>query len=719
MKRKILKAFLQWLLTFLYKVEVRGMENFHNAGDRVLIIANHSSLLDPLLLGVFLPEEVTFAINTHIAQKAWLKPFLHLAKLFVMDPNNPLSSKALIRHLEQDKKAVIFPEGRITVTGALMKIYDGTGMVADHSKAGVLPIRIEGAQYTPFSHLRGRVRLRWFPKITINILPATVVSPPAHLQSRERRKMAGQMLADVMTEMMFATSDYHRTLFSAVLDARKIHGGRHIVLEDMAREPTHFNRLITASFCLGNKLKRMTTRGENVGVLMPNSSRTVMLMLGLQAFGRVPAMLNYSVGIRNMLLACQTAQLKRVVTSRRFVDAANLQEAVERIGEETEVVYLEDLARSVTTADKTIAAAQSLTTRVWYKYVSVKPTDPAVVLFTSGSEGTPKGVVLSHQNLLANREQIAAKIDFTSQDIILNALPMFHAFGLTAGTLLPLISGMRTFLYVSPLHYRVVPEVAYEINATVLFGTNTFLAGYARQAHPYDFYSIRYVFAGAEKLQEKTRRTWASKFGIRILEGYGATETSPILTINTPMYYREGTVGQFLPHIDHRLERVPGIHSGSRLHVSGPNIMLGYLLHKEPGRLVPPSSKYGDGWYDTGDIVHIDDDRFVTICGRAKRFAKIGGEMVSLAIAEELASGKWPDAQHAVIALPDPKKGEQLILVSDCPNASRADLLELANDIGEINLPKKVIITKTVPLLASGKIDYPAVQSLAELELKG
>lgn len=718
MKRKILKTFLQWLLTFLYKVEVKGVENFQNAGDRVLIIANHSSLLDPLLLGVFLPEEVTFAVNTHIAKKVWMKPFLQLAKLFVMDPTNPLSSKALIRHLEQNKKAVIFPEGRITVTGALMKIYDGTGMVADRSKAGVLPIRIEGAQYTPFSHLRGRVRLRWFPKITINILPATVVSPPAHLQRRERRKMAGQMLADVMTEMMFETSDYHRTLFSAVLDARKIHGGRHIVLEDMTRQPISFNKLITASFCLGNKLKQITARGENVGVLMPNSSRTVMLMLGLQAFGRVPAMINCSAGIRNMLLACQTAQLKRVVTSRRFVDGANLQAAVDRISNEADVVYLEDFAQGITLADKAKAAAQSLTTRLWYKYVGVKSTDPAVVMFTSGSEGTPKGVVLSHENLLANREQIAAKIDFTSQDIILNALPMFHAFGLTAGTLLPLISGMRAFLYVSPLHYRVVPEVAYEINATVLFGTNMFLAGYARQAHPYDFYSVRYVFAGAEKLQEDTRRTWAAKFGIRILEGYGATETSPILTINTPMYYRESSVGHFLPHVDHRLERVPGIKSGSRLHVSGPNIMLGYLLHKEPGRLVPPSSKYGDGWYDTGDIVNIDDDRFLTICGRAKRFAKIGGEMVSLAIAEELASKKWPDSQHAVVALPDPKKGEQLVLISDCPGASRTGLQEHANDICEINLPKKVIFTNTVPLLASGKIDYPAVQSLAEQALQ-
>ena len=323
-------------------------------------------------------------------------------------------------------------------------------------------------------------------------------------------------------------------------------------------------------------------------------------------------------------------------------------------------------------------------------------------------------MVLSHANLLANREQLAARVDFSARDIILNALPLFHSFGLTAGTLLPLLSGMRAFFYPSPLHYRIVPEVSYDINATILFGTNTFLAGYARFAHPYDFYSVRYVFAGAEKLQEATRRVWADKFGLRILEGYGATETSPVLAANTPMDNAAGSVGRFLPGIEHRLEPVPGVERGGRLYVRGPNVMLGYLLHDRPGELVPTDSALGAGWYDTGDIVSLDKAGFVRIEGRAKRFAKVGGEMVSLAAVEELAARVWPGALHAVVSVPDPQKGEQLVLITEQAGAERAELSAFARQdgIGEISVPRQIVITTAVPLLGTGKIDYAAARAL-------
>src|SRR5690606_17075623 len=202
------------------------------------------------------------------------------------------------------------------------------------------------------------------------------------------------------------------------------------------------------------------------------------------------------------------------------------------------------------------------------------PDDPAVILFTSGSEGEPKGVMLSHTNLLSNREQLAARFDFNAQDVILNVLPVFHAFGLTAGTLLPLLSGMRLFLYPSPLHYRIIPEVAYDINATILFGTNTFLHGYAKHAHPYDFYSVRYVFAGAEKLQSDTRRIWMEKVGLRVLKSYEATKSSTVSSSNAPMYYREGTVGRFFPGVKWRVEEVPCVAEGGRVNVEGPNVLL-------------------------------------------------------------------------------------------------------------------------------------------------
>lgn len=716
----LVKYFLRGLLTALYKVEVKGIENLAAAGKRVLIVANHTSFLDAVFLAMFLPDDMTYAVNTQVAQRRLFKPFFRLTRIFPMDPTNPLSTKSLIRYLQQDKRAVIFPEGRITVTGALMKIYDGTGLVADRSQAMVVPVRIDGAQYTPFSRLRGRLRLRWFPKVTLTVLEPRRISPPDDMRGRARRKYAGKALADVMTEMMFATSNYRRSLFQALLDAREVHGGRHRIVEDIQRKPLSYNQLITSSFVLGRAVAQHTQHGEYVGLLVPSVNTAVITFLGLHAYGRVPAMLNYTVGARGMLSACTTAGIRTVITSRRFVTAAKLDEAMGILSKQVRLLYLEDLAQGLSLYDKIRGWLQTRMALTVYRRNggATQPDSPAVILFTSGSEGTPKGVVLSHANLLANREQLAARVDFSAQDIILNALPLFHSFGLTAGTLLPLFSGMKIFFYPSPLHYRIVPEMAYEVNATVLFGTNTFLAGYARFAHPYDFYSVRYVFAGAEKLQEETRRLWSEKFGVRIFEGYGATETSPVLAANTPMENAPGSVGRLMPGIDYKLLAVPGVAEGGRLYVRGPNIMLGYLLHDQPGKLVPPSCELGSGWYDTGDIVTMDTHGYIRICGRAKRFAKIGGEMVSLTAVEELVAGAWPGHAHAVVSLPDKHKGEQLVLVTEYAEAERGALQQRAKTVGvtEINVPKKLLKVKKLPLLGTGKIDYHGVTALAQKE---
>ncbi|MGZ8157475.1 MAG: AMP-binding protein [Methylobacter sp.] len=714
----MLKKILRWLLTLIYKVEIKGLDNYEKAGKRVLIISNHTSFLDPLLLGVFLPGDITFAINTHISERWWLKPFLGLSRVFPMDPTHPISLKDLIHHLQQDTHTVIFPEGRITVTGSLMKIYDGTGMVADKSEAAILPVRIEGAEYTHFSRLRNIVRLRLFPKITIQILPHTYVSPPPELRGKNRRKYSGHILADIMTEMMFATSHYRQTVFASLLEARKIHGGKHIVAKDLERIPLSYDNLITRSIAIGNALKQMTDVEENVGIFLPNSTKTLAVILGLQLYGRVPAMLNYSTGSAGMISACNTAQVKTVLTSRRFIELGNLAEEAAHLGEQVKLVYLEDLAARLSAWDKFQALAQCKTANIWYKHTQYSPDSPAVVLFTSGSEGTPKGVVLSHSNILANLKQLEARINFNARDVVLNFLPMFHSFGFTVGTMLPMLNGMTTFIYPTPLHYAVIPEIAYEIGATIMFGTNTFLAGYAKKAHAYDFFNMRYVVAGAEKLQETTRQLWADKFGIRILEGYGATETTPIASVNTPMDYKAGTVGRFMPSMDYKLEPVEGIEDAGRLHVSGPNIMLGYLLADNPGKLVPPKSIYGDGWYDTGDIVNVDDEGFISIRGRSKRFAKVSGEMVSLTAVEQMASNAWPDAHHAAISLPEAKKGEQVILLTTQKQATINDLAEASKGVAHILLPKKILIVDAIPVMATGKTNYIAVTELAAAKVK-
>jgi acyl-[acyl-carrier-protein]-phospholipid O-acyltransferase/long-chain-fatty-acid--[acyl-carrier-protein] ligase len=416
-------------------------------------------------------------------------------------------------------------------------------------------------------------------------------------------------------------------------------------------------------------------------------------------------MINFSAGVANIEAACMAAKIRTIVSSRGFVERARLEKLVDALAETLRIVYLEDLRETVSLADK-------LRALVRYRRAIVPRTadDPAAILFTSGSEGTPKGVVLSHRNMLTNAAQAAARIDFGRTDKVFNALPVFHAFGLTVGLVLPVVSGVPVFLYPSPLHYRIVPELVYGANATIMFGTDTFLSGYARAAHPYDFRSVRYVLAGAEPVKEATRRTWAEKFGLRILEGYGVTETAPALALNTPMFNRFGTVGRLLPGIEARLEPVPGVEEGGRLYVRGPNVMLGYLKADNPGVLQPPE----EGWHDTGDIVAIDRDGFVTIKGRAKRFAKIGGEMISLAAIETLASELWPDALSAVVTQPDPRRGERLVLVTEQKGATRAALQAHARAKGasDLMVPAEIMIVDKLPLLGSGKPDLTAVESL-------
>ncbi|MFO1417563.1 MAG: AMP-binding protein [Methylotetracoccus sp.] len=711
---RIAKLVTHRLLSWLYKVRVNGLEHYAAAGDRVLIVANHTSYLDPIVLWAFLPDDVTFAINTRIAASWWVRPTLKFVRVFPMDPTNPMSIKALTRYLQKDRKAVIFPEGRITVTGALMKIYDGAGLIADKSDAVILPARVDGAQYTPFSRLHGVVRLRWFPRISLNFLPPRKLPVAAETAGRaDQRRTAGAVLSDLMCEMIFTTGERYKTLFAAVLDARRVHGGRRQVLEDISRRRISYDRLITQTLAIGKSLDRALDGERTIGILLPSSANTVAVLLALQLRERVPAMLNYSAGPDSVVAACRLSLVHTVVTSRRFLQVAKLEDLgalLEASG--VRLVHCEDLASQIGAIAKAKAYFGAMTADTWYRDAPREPDAPAVVLFTSGSEGTPKGVVLSHANLLSNRAQLAARVDFTAQDVVLNALPLFHSFGLTAGTLLPLLSGMVTFLYPSPLHYRVIPEVAYDINATILFGTNTFLAAYAKHAHPYDFYSMHYVFAGAEKLQADTRRLWAEKFGIRILEGYGVTETSPVLAVNTSMHYRQGTVGRLLPGIQYRLEPVPGIERGGRLHVHGPNVMLGYLTEQQPGVVIPPGSVYGDGWHDTGDIVEVDEDGFVTIAGRAKRFAKIAGEMVSLTRVEELAARAWPNVPSAALNAPDPRKGEQIILFTEHRSASRDDLVSRARQdgFGELLIPREIRVLDALPLLATGKVDYQTLQ---------
>lgn len=516
----------------------------------------------------------------------------------------------------------------------------------------------------------------------------------------------------------FDASTTHTTLFAALLAAGRRQGLDKDILEDADRQPQSYRRLILGSLVLGAKLDALGRAGEAIGVLLPNAAGLVVTVFGLNAFGRVAALLNFTSGARNLCSAARTGPLSVVVTSRRFIEAAKLGDIVAALGaaeiapgRRVEIVYLEDVRRSIGTWDKLKGLWRSKFAAGFHRRRAKAADKPAVILFTSGTEGVPKGVALTSTNLVANASQIFAHAAgmLSPADTVMNPLPMFHSFGLTAGTLMPLLNGMKVVLYPSPLHYKEVPKLIGATKATVLFGTDTFLQGYARMAAENDLSSVRYAIAGAERVKDTTRALWG-KSGAMILEGYGATECSPVIACNLPETNRPGSVGRLLPGQEARLEPVEGITHGGRLHIRGPNVMAGYLLSDRPGVIVPPVG----GWHDTGDIVTIDDG-FVTITGRAKRFAKIGGEMISLAAVENLASGLWPEANHVCVSLPDPKRGESLVLVTDQQGADREALSSYAREQGlpELAVPRQVLVVPAVPVLGTGKLDLPAALELA------
>jgi acyl-[acyl-carrier-protein]-phospholipid O-acyltransferase/long-chain-fatty-acid--[acyl-carrier-protein] ligase len=501
------------------------------------------------------------------------------------------------------------------------------------------------------------------------------------------------------------------TLFRALLQSLSRHGKARIALEDPERKPLSYGNLVLSALVLGRKLAALTGEREQVGVLLPNMQAMAVTLFGLTAYGRVPALLNFTAGVKNLRAAAELAQLKTIVTSRRFVDQGKLDDELEALSEGRRVVYLEDVRKQLTSLDKALGALASFVPGLVHRSHEAAPDDPAVILFTSGTEGKPKGVALSHANLVSNARQVFAHAAgaISERDIFMNPLPAFHSFGLTAGLMVPLLHGMKCVLYPSPLHYKQVPKLIAETGATFLLATDTFLQGYARAADPDDLKSVRYVVAGAERVKPETRRMWAP-YGTTILEGYGCTECSPVIAVNTPAAMREGSVGRLLPGIETQLHPIEGISEGGGLRVRGPNVMAGYLSAEEPGRVMAPE----DGWHDTGDIVALEDG-FVVIRGRAKRFAKLGGEMISLAAVETMISGLWPDQNHVVVALPDARKGEQLVLVTEKPDADRNLLQEAAKAQGfpELWVPRAILVTHSIPVLGSGKIDYGATRELA------
>jgi acyl-[acyl-carrier-protein]-phospholipid O-acyltransferase / long-chain-fatty-acid--[acyl-carrier-protein] ligase len=500
-------------------------------------------------------------------------------------------------------------------------------------------------------------------------------------------------------------------VFPALLNARKEYGGKKIALHDADDRKLSYDDIIRAAFALGHALKKGTKRGEAIGVMLPTGAGAVITFFAVNAYGRVPAMLNFTAGPRNIKAALKAAKVKKIISAHAFIEKAELHDLVGELKDAAEFIYLEDVRKSLGAADKAAGALGPVAPFMFIKHIDHKA--PAVILFTSGTEGDPKGVVLSHFNIVGNIHQILAHVPeaLTPNDVLFNPLPTFHCFGLTAGALLPLLGGMKSVLHPSPLQTKVIPKRVQDTGATILFATDTFLNQYIRACQGNELGKLRFAVCGAERVRDETRQLVQKRFAVELLEGYGATEAAPVIAVNQPGHNRPGTVGRPLPGMELKFEPVPGIENGGRMLCKGPNVMQGYLQAAKPGEL----QKLDDGWHDTGDIVSQDEFGALTIRGRLKRFAKIGGEMVSLAVVENCASTLWREHDHAAAVLPDKRKGEQIVLLTTHPKADRSDLQRWAQDHGvnELSLPRKIFQVPAIPVLGTGKMDIGAVQKLA------
>ncbi len=702
--------FKLYFVTF-HRVKVEGLDRAPREAARLIVVANHASLIDGLLVWTYLRLPLRIVVDRTAAAKWLFRPFAHNIHTVEIDSANPYALKDVVRLVTEGAPLLIFPEGRRTSTGSLMKIYDGTGFVALHASSAILPLHLE-TYHTLYARKHPGRRLFAPVSMTVGRL-----QPPLsfeHLSRTKRKRAATAALYRMLSDVYLEAHNRPSTLGREFLISCSAHRRRPL-FDDATGGRASYGKALAAAFALG-RFMSSEVKGQNdsVALMLPNLTVAALLFMGVQLFRKTAVFLNYSAGPAAVAHALAIADPPVVATSRTLLERIRFDQ---NLFGERRIIFVEDLKSVIRRRDKAWGLMRSFFPG---KYAALSAGDEestACVLFTSGSEGAPKGVCLSHRNLLTNVHQALSRIDVSDRDHFLCALPLFHAFGLAVGTIIPLLIGARAFFYPNPLHYRVIPELAYSKECTILAGTPTFLRGYGRRASLYDFFFVRHIFSGAERLDDALFDDYAKKFGIRLLSGYGVTECSPMISINSPLAFTHGSVGMPLPGIECRLEAVPGIDPRGgrvgRLSVRGANVMKGYLGDEKANRkrLVED-----EGWYDTGDIVELSEEGFLKIVGRAKRFAKIGGEMVSLAAVEEsleTALGERGKA-IAVISATRKQRGERLAAITDNAAIDAKAVRQALRTRGlpDRAIPREVYFVKKMPKLGTGKIDYPALTAI-------
>ena len=698
-------------LKVLYRIDTHRMRAKARQPGPVIYAVSEQSALDPAIMMLTLPDDTLHILDPATASNWLVSASRSVTRSVVFDKERMIANRRLLRHLKGKGRLAVYIPETVEPSPRNMRLFKAISLLARKSNARIVPVHMRGGRFLPSSFTpEAKAPRQRFPALSVHMLRGGSIGQLQE-QGGAARTTGANALFDLLALTRCNATDTSVGLFSALVSAARTFGPGRVIIEDTVTGPLTYKRLLIGARVLGRRFAAMSKPGETMGVLLPNANGVVVTFFGLLSAGRLPAMLNYTAGPSVVVSAINTATIRTVLSSRAFIEKAELQPLVDAItANGTKIVWLEDIRESLGGVEKLMAALR------WQApLATVHGDDPAVILFTSGSEGTPKGVVLSHRNLHANVAQAESRVDISTEDCLFNVLPVFHSFGLTGGTILPLLNGVKLFLYPSPLHYKLIPAVARKVKPTIMFGTDTFLRGYARTAKDDDFASLRFVVAGAEAVKPETAQLYRDRFNCAILEGYGMTEAAPVVAVNTASHGRIGAVGRLLPGVDVRLEPVDGIDDAGRMWLRGPNLMLGYMTADRPGELQPLSG----GWHDSGDIVHIDREGFVEIRGRAKRFAKIAGEMVSLGAVEMLVQSLWPEERHAAIAVPDKRKGERIILATTLARADKSALVmhSKTRGLGELMVPSEILHVDDIPVLGSGKTDYVSTQKFIHQRL--
>ena len=718
---------LLWIATHtLYRIHLQGRENVPAKGG-ALLVPNHVSMVDAVLLIASIDRPIRFLMFKGSYDHPLVKPF---AKIMGVIPiSSQLRPREMIQSLRtatqalKDGKVVcIFPEGQMTRIGQMLPFRRGMERIVKGLEVPIIPANLGGVWGSIFSFERGKFLWKLPHRIPYPVTVTFGKPMPTTTGAQEVR----QAVQELGAEAYHARKRYMRTLHRSFVHTARRHPLRFAMGDGRTPKVT-FGKALTSTVFLARRLRSVWADQKMVGILLPPSVPGAMINLAALLMGKVPVNLNYTASNEVLASCAKQCELKTVITSKAFLERVHLQVP-------GQAIMLEDLAEKPGSFEKLTAAliAWLLPVRLIEKAVGAdrKTTldDIATIIFSSGSTGDPKGVILTHYNVASNVEQLNQVFMLGSHDKILGILPFFHSFGFTGTLCLPTTIGMGVVYHPSPLEARAIGALVSQYGVTFLLATPTFLQAYIRRCEPEDFGSLQYVMAGAEKLPERTSIAFEDRFGLRPLEGYGCTECSPAVTVNTRDFRaaqfrqvgaKRSSIGHPLPGISVRIvnpethEPVPMGETGLLL-VRGPNVMQGYLNRPEKTAEV-----LHDGWYNTGDIANVDEDGFVRITDRMSRFSKIGGEMVPhIKVEDKLHELSCATEQtFAVTAVPDERKGERLIVLHTLPEDKLEACLGLLakSDLPALWKPRpdQFVHVDTLPYLGTGKLDLRRLKEIA------